>query len=150
MIVKLRLVKKIDWKFILEIRNQDDVRFACHDTSKISMKTHEEYMEKHENNPKSYFWIITFDDKMVGFCKIIDEELGYGIKDGFRGKGIGSKTLSIVFDMAKNLGLEKIKGIIKSDQVIPLKVAEKAGFVKIGTIKKNKKTYSYILEKSLK
>ena len=29
-------------------------------------------------------------------------------------------------------------------------VAEKAGFVKIGTIKKNKKTYSYILEKSLK
>ena len=37
--VKLRPVNQDDWNFILEIRNQEEVRNACYDTSIIDSST---------------------------------------------------------------------------------------------------------------
>ena len=41
--VKLRPVNQDDWNFILEIRNQEEVRNACYDTSIIDSSIHEAF-----------------------------------------------------------------------------------------------------------
>ena len=149
MIVILRSVNKSDWRFILEIRNQKDVRIACHDTSKISFSTHVKYMESLEKNPNAFQWIITYEGKDVGYIKIIDLEFGSSIKDGFQGMGIGTKAYSLVFKEAKKLGLTKLTASVKIDRPTSLKFEEKTGWKKIGIDYKNKKPYAYKLERIL-
>ncbi len=145
----LKPVKPTDWKFILMIRNQDDVRKACHDTSTIDFETHKKYMKKIEDDPNSHQWIVEYDGENVGHTKIVEEEFGYMIKDGFRGKGIGTQIYYKIFEKAKKLGIKKICAEIKINQPIPLKVALKVGFKHNKIIEKNNKPYAYFLEKEI-
>ena len=147
--VSLHNVTRKDWKFILALRNQDSVRMACHDTSKISYLTHVKYMESLEKNSKAFHWIITYNEKDVGYIKIIDLELGSSIKDSFQGMGIGTKAYSLVFKEAKKLGLTKLTALVKTDRLTSLKFEEKTGWKKIGIEYKNKKPYAYKLEHTL-
>lgn len=147
--VSLRSVKKSDWQFILEIRNQKEVRMACHDTTIIEYTTHEKYMQKLENDPNCYHWIVKLDDEDVGYVKLINGEFGYMVKDGYRGKGIGKKIFSLVFEEAKKRKMKSLHGIIKIEQSIPYKVATKMGFVQKKIINKDGKPYAYYLEKNL-
>jgi len=145
--VKLRTVAPNDWEFILNMRNQDDVRSACHDSSIIDYETHQEYMKKLDSDPNSHQWIVVYEGNDVGHVKIVQEEFGYMIKDGFRGKGIGTKVFELAFEEAKKLGIKRVHGTIKIDESIPLKVAKKAGFIEKGIIKKNGKPYAFSLDK---
>ena len=147
--VSLRNVTRNDWKFISALLNQDSVRFACHDTSKISYSIHVKYMESLEKNPNAFYWIITYEGKDVGFIKIIDLEFGSSIKDGYQGMGIGTKAYSLVFKEAKKLGLTKLTASVKIDRLTPLKFEEKTGWKKIGFDYKNNKLYAYKLERIL-
>ena len=70
--VKLRPVTQNDWKFILEIRNQEEVRMACYDTSIIDYHDHEKYMKKLDNTLNCKQWIIVFNDIDVGQAKVDD------------------------------------------------------------------------------
>ena len=149
MTVSLRSVKKSDWRFILEIRNQKDVRIACHDTSIIEYSTHEKYMQKLENDPNCFHWIVKFKDEDVGYVKLVNGEFGYMIKDGYRGKGIGKNTFSLVFEEAKKRGMKLLYGVIKIEQTIPYQIARKAGFIQKKIIEKDGKPYAYYLEKNL-
>lgn len=92
--VGLRQVYRKDWKFILNMRNEEQVRLACHDTSVIDFETHKRYMNALENDPGAHQWIITWNNEDVGHTKIIGEEFGYMIKGGFRGLGIGTAFTS--------------------------------------------------------
>ena len=86
--VKLRPVNQDDWNFILEIRNQEEVRNACYDTSIIDSSTHEAYMHKLDNTPNCHQWIIVYNNKDVGQAKVDDLVLGYMLSTDYRGKGI--------------------------------------------------------------
>lgn len=134
---------------ILEIRNEPQVRLACHDTSLIIYETHSEYMKKLDSNPDAHQWVICFGDEVIGHVKIIAGELGYMLKKGFRGKGIGVKFHELVFLQAKNLGIKKLKDTIKVNNNASLKLALKTGFVSKGLIYKDGKPYAYVLEKIL-
>jgi len=63
--------------------------------------------------------IVVYEEQDVGQTKIIVEEFGYMIKDGFRGKGIGTKIYELVFEEAKKLGIKRLHDTIKIDQPIP-------------------------------
>lgn len=147
--VELRPVQRKDWQFILSVRNQEGVRMACHDTSVIDFKSHKKYMEKLEEDPGNYQWIITYDGREVGHTKIIGEEFGYMIMDGFRGKGIGTKFHELIFREAKRLGIKKLKDTIKVDNQVSLNLALKTGFVHTGLVFRDDKVYAYTLEKIL-
>lgn len=147
--VNLRNVKEKDWEFILEIRNQKDVRNACHDTSIISFEQHAQYMEKINNDPDSYQWIVTYNEIDVGHTKIINHEFGYLIAKKFRNKGIGTKIYKLIFKEARKLGIKKLHDTIKIDQDIPLKVALKMGFIQKEIIEKEGESYAYSLDKIL-
>jgi len=147
--ISLRPVTQKDWMSILEIRNEPQVRLACHDTSLIIYETHSEYMKKLDSNPDAHQWVICFGDEVIGHVKIIAGELGYMLKKGFRGKGIGVKFHELVFLQAKNLGIKKLKDTIKVNNNASLKLAIKTGFVSKGLIYKDSKPYAYVLEKIL-
>lgn len=147
--ISLRPVTQKDWMSILEIRNELQVRLACHDTSLIIYETHSEYMKKLDSNPDAHQWVICFGDEVIGHVKIIAGELGYMLKKGFRGKGIGVKFHELVFLQAKNLGIKKLKDTIKVNNNASLKLALKTGFVSKGLIYKDGKPYAYVLEKIL-
>lgn len=147
--ISLRPVTQKDWMSILEIRNEPQVRLACHDTSLIIYETHSEYMKKLDSNPDAHQWVICFGDEVIGHVKIIAGELGYMLKKGFRGKGIGVKFHELVFLQARNLGIKKLKDTIKVNNNASLKLALKTGFVSKGLIYKDGKPYAYVLEKIL-
>jgi len=147
--ISLRPVTQKDWMSILEIRNEPQVRLACHDTSLIIYETHSEYMKKLDSNPDAHQWVICFGDEVIGHVKIIAGELGYMLKKGFRGKGIGVKFHELVFLQAKKLGIKKLRDTIKVNNNASLKLALKTGFVSKGLIYKDGTPYAYVLEKIL-
>tara|TARA_B100000029_G_C17481723_1_gene925804 strand:+ start:465 stop:923 length:459 start_codon:yes stop_codon:yes gene_type:complete len=148
--VKLRLVTKKDWDFILEIRNEKSALINFHNTEKVSKDVHKKYMEKLENDPKTIQWIIVVDGKNAGHIKIIGTELGTTISERFRRRGIGTKAYKLLFDEAKKFGLKKLTATIKIDRTIPFDFEEKLGWIKKEIIYKDGKPDRYYIEKNLK
>jgi RimJ/RimL family protein N-acetyltransferase len=149
MIVKLRSVRKEDWKFILKIRNYETVRNACHDTSIISFEQHVKYMKKINDYFHSHQWIVTYDEKEVGHAKIIEHEFGYMIDEQFCNKGIGTKIIELVSVEAKKLGIKRLHYTTKINNHVSLRVALKSGFIQKDMVKKDGKPYAYSLVKKL-
>lgn len=147
--IKLRPVIRKDWGFILEIRNQKDVRMACYDTSIIDYFTHEKYMEKLDNQPNCHQWIIVYDGIDVGQAKVDDLVFGYMLTEKYRGKGIWLNAYPLVLEEAKKNGFKKLKGTVKFDQKKQLEVALKLGFIITGDLFKDGKAVGYDMEKTL-
>ena len=145
--VRIRKVSKNDWEFILKLRNQS--RMSFHDTSIVDWDTHVSYMDKITNNPTDHQWIVVSDDKDVGYIKIVNNDLGSNLLSEYRRKGIGSAAYKLVFEEAKKLGFKKLLAEVKIDRSIPLAFEEQVGWKKIKLIYKNKKPYSYKIEKAL-
>lgn len=147
--IKLRSVIQEDWNFILDIRNQKDVRMACYDTSIIDFDTHQKYMQKLNNTSNCHQWIIVCDGADAGQAKIDDSVLGYMLKEDFRGKDVWSKAYLLVLDEAKKLGFKKLKGTVKFNQEKQLHIAQKLGFEIIGKVFRDNKEVGYDMEKKL-
>jgi RimJ/RimL family protein N-acetyltransferase len=131
------------------VRNQEEVRLACHDTSVIDLETHEHYMHRLEKDPTVHQWIITCDGIDVGHAKIIGQEFGYMIRDGFRGQGIGVRFHELIFQEAIRLGIPKLRDTIKIGNRASLNLALKTGFVYTGTVRADNQPYAYTLEKAI-
>jgi len=149
MTTEIREIIEEDWDFILKIRNQSSSRLAFHDNSIASIDTHRNYMKKLHADPNSFQWIIMYDKKDVGYIKIINSELGSFLLDGYKGKGIGTKAYQLVFLEAKKLDLKKLTATVKVNRPTSLNFEEKLGWIKKKTIYKDKKPYSYYIEKIL-
>ena len=149
MSVKIRPVEKKDWKFILHLRNLEDIRLAFHDSSIINDETHLKYMQKMEANPNFFQWIITYNKKDVGYIKIDGLVFGSMLLNEYRGKGIGKQAYALVFKKAKKLGLTKLTAQVKMDRETSIEFEMKTGWVKKEIIYKNNKPYAYSLEKPL-
>jgi RimJ/RimL family protein N-acetyltransferase len=147
--ISLRPVNQSDWKFILHVRNEDEVRMACHDTSIIDYGTHEKYMEKISKDPNVLQWIVVCDGEDIGHTKIIGNEFGYMIKEGFRGKGLGSTIHKLVFMEAKKHGLRRLNVTIKTGNEPSLNLCRKTGFIDSGQIVEDGKVVAYTLIKTL-
>jgi len=147
--VRLRLVTKGDWDFILKIRNEESSLIDFHNTEKVSRDVHKQYMEKLENDPKTIQWIIIVDGEDAGYIKIIGTELGTNISENFRRRGIGTKAYRLVFDEAKKYGLTKLTATIKIDRTTPFNFEKRLGWIKKEIINKGGKPYSYYIEKDL-
>lgn len=147
--ISLRSVRRSDWKFILSVRNEDEVRMACHDTSIIDYDTHNKYMENISKDPNVLQWIVVCDGEDIGHTKIIGNEFGYMIKKRFRGKGLGTSIHELVFAEAKKHGLNKLNVTIKAGNEPSLNLCRKTGFVDSGQIIDNGKIIAHTLVKTL-
>jgi RimJ/RimL family protein N-acetyltransferase len=145
--VKHRIVTPNDWLFILDLRNEDDVRNASFNVDYINKDNHIAYMKRLESMKNVYHRIISCEDKDVGYIKVIDNEVSYMIAKEFRRKGIMKLSFEILFNDLKKLGYTKISASIKAENFASLKLAEKVGYKIAKTTYKNNKPYSYLLDK---
>lgn len=148
-IVSLRDVEEKDWKFILDLRNEEDVRSVCNDTSIIDFEIHRKYMKILQEDKDSFQWIITFNDQDVGHIKVDRGMFGYMLKTNFRGKGIIKIVSNMIFNELKKNGVKKLKGSVRIGECLQLDVAKKMGFVETEIITKNGKPYIIMMEKIL-
>ena len=146
--ILLRDVEEKDWKFILDLRNEEDIRSVCNDTSIIDFETHRKYM-KILQDKDSFQWIITFNDQDVGNIKVDRGMFGYMLKTNFRGKGIIKIASNMIFNELKKMGVKKLKGSVRIGECLQLDVAKKMGFVETETITKDGKPYLIMMEKIL-
>lgn len=137
--VNLIPASEINWDFILSLRN-DFYNNFYQQTRPLTKLEHYEYLKQQKHNPKFHHWMISFNDEIVGYVRLLDFDVGIMLKKDFQNKGIASYGLKLVEKEAKLLGMSKLLAKIHVDNISSRKIFEK----------NNYKIKFYLLEKDLK
>ena len=91
-------------------------------------------------------FIIFYNGDICGFCYISQfrykeaydksAEVTLYLKQGFTGKGLGTTTLSYLENTAKEVGITNVVGVITEENINSIALFEKAGYFKVGHLKK--------------
>ncbi len=121
--LKLKKIKKSDWKYILELRNKQRKHFFQDEI--ISLDEHLKYMEKNSRNPYFIAWIIKKNGINLGYVRLLNGELSIVLDEQYQGQGFGT--------IALNLGIKKCEGkltaLIRTDNLASYNLYTKCGFV---------------------
>ena len=102
-----------------------------------------------KTNPNFFQWMITYNQKNVGYIKIVNLEFGSMLLNDYRGKKIGKQAYTLVFEEAKKLGLTKLTAQVKINRETSLEFEMKTGWIKKEIIYKNNEPYAFSLERLL-
>lgn len=127
MIISLRNVKKDDWNFIMNLRN-DLYKFFYIQKKPLTKKEHYSYMKKQSKNPDFYHWMIRYEQNDVGYVRILNNDVGIMIKKEFQNKGIASHVLKLVEKEAKKIGLKKLIALISVKNKPSMKIFTKNNY----------------------
>ena len=108
----LRDVKRADWDFILELRNDFYSNFY-QQNKPLSKMEHYEYLEKQKSNPQFHHWIVEYQNEMVGYVRIHGQDVGIMVKKEYQNKGIASESLKQLEKKAHQLGIPKLIAMVK-------------------------------------
>lgn len=127
---------------------------ATFDTEPKSIEEQRLWFNEHNN--KYPILVAEEDDTIVGWaslsrwsgrCAYADTaEISIYIKEGFRGKGIGSILLKKILDEGKNAGLHTVLARIAEGSDISIGLHKKAGFEYIGVMKEVGKKFGKMLD----
>lgn len=146
-IEKLHEVKAIyDWY----IKNSS----ATFHTEPITPEQLQEFIFVDHPLYKSY--LIYGDDILAGYCFLTyhkkrpaydrTAEISIYLKPEFSGKGIGKAALRYLEDVAKEVGLKNVVGVITGDNLSSMALFEKAGFVKCAHFKNVGEKFGKVLD----
>ena len=90
-------------------------------------------------------WAIVHQNLVVGIVSLVFEEhqriaiIGYGIHGRFRGRGYVAEAANRIIDLAFGIHLElgKIRAHTDAQNIASIRVLQKLGFSKEGTLRKN-------------
>ena len=125
--IQLRDVTKVDWDFILELRN-NDFQYFYEQNAPISKNSHYKYMENHVNDSNFHQWIISLDGNDAGYVRILNEDVGIMIKKELQGKGIASKALELLEREAVSLGIRKLVALVHPENLNSERIFKKNGY----------------------
>ena len=133
----LREVKKSDWKFLLEWRNDKITRQNSNNSDLVSVSEHKKYIKNAIANPNRTLFTLEYNEIPVGTIREDrlekDElELSYTISPMYRGKKIGQIMMSLYLIERKGSFLCEVK----EENVPSIKMIEKLGFKLINTEKR--------------
>jgi len=123
--LSFRKVKKDDWSFILELRNQFYKNFEKQKLP-IPLAEHIKYMEHQLTNLNFKQWIIIDNEIDIGYIRILDMDISILIKKEFHSQGFGTNSLKFLLKQ-ENLP-EKLIGRVLAKNTSSVKAFEKAGF----------------------
>lgn len=127
-IKKVKLFKKNESLFLINLRNQKYVRFNSINSKIISQKKHELWYKEFLQNKNNKLFLIKYYKKNIGYIRIEKKEKEYqtswAILKKYSGKGITARSLKKVTNNKKN----KYTAIINKNNLASIKVAEKSGF----------------------
>ncbi|MEM3173025.1 MAG: GNAT family N-acetyltransferase [Candidatus Nitrosotenuis sp.] len=124
----MRKVRKKDWDFILELRNNRDFRKFFYNQHTITKKEHYNYLQKQQKNPNFVNWIISIGNKNVGYVRILDNDVSIIIDKKHQGRGIGTKVIKLIEIEAKKIGIKKLVAKVMIFNKNSKKIFEKNGF----------------------
>ena len=123
----VKLFRKNESLFLINLRNQKYVRFNSINSKTIPQKKHELWFKKFLKNKNNKLFLIKYYKKNVGYIRIEKKKEEYqtswAILKKYSGKGITSRNL-------KKATNKKIKYVakIKRDNIASIQVAKKSGF----------------------
>lgn len=126
-----------DAKMLLEWRSDHLTREQSIQTGGIKFEDHLKWLEKTLTNPDRELLVAFEADSPVGTCRIDKEstngqsifELSWTIAPEARGKGMGKKMLGELINLPRLKG-QKLKAVIRPDNIASIKMAEYFGFVR--------------------
>ena len=134
----LREVKKDDWDYILELRNDFYSNFY-QQKKPLTKPEHYDFMEKQKSNSNFHQWIIEYKNRMVGYVRILGQDVGIMINKEYQNQGIASESLKQLEKKAQQLGIPKLIAMVKIENESSKKIF----------LKNDYKLKMYWLEKEL-
>ncbi|CAM9153059.1 GNAT family N-acetyltransferase [Mycoplasma marinum] len=133
--LSLRPLMKDDWKGMFEYgSDKETMKFLYHDYYKTEQDAKEHNSILMNESNQSY--AIIYCGKMIGVTSLkgittTKLYIGYVLNKKYWGKGLGTKTLELILDIAKQKHSEKIfYAIIYKKNIASMKILEKAGFTR--------------------
>lgn len=74
-------------------------------------------MEKQEKNPNFHQWMAANNDEIVGYIRILDSDISILVLRQHHNKGIGTIMLQLVEHEAKKLGIRRLRGLVRTNNV---------------------------------
>ncbi len=104
-------MKTSDWNYVLSLRNQSYENFYVQDKP-LTKKEHYSYLRKQMKNPKFFNWIITKNNKDVGYIRLLDSDVSIIIDKKFQDKQIGTSAIKLLEEEARKIGIKKLVALI--------------------------------------
>ena len=74
-------------------------------------------MGKQEKNPNFHQWMAVSDNEIVGYIRILDSDISILVLPQHHNKGIGTIMLQLVEHEAKKLGIKKLRGLVRTNNI---------------------------------
>ncbi|MDO8549044.1 MAG: N-acetyltransferase family protein [Ignavibacteria bacterium] len=127
---------------------------ATFDSEPISLDEQRIWFAEHDN--KFPIFIALKSDKVIGWaslskwsgrCAYSDTaEISVYIKDGYRGKGIGTKLINKVLEEGKQAGVHTVLARIAEGSEASIKLHKNAGFEYVGVMREVGKKFGKLLD----
>ena len=133
--LRLRLAENSDLDMYYEWANDPVVRTNSFSTALIPYEDHVKWFNKAMQREDVVLLVMMDDDKAIGQIRInvFDSvaEISYSIASEFRGKGFGSKIVSLLIDKikAEYHDIKTIRARVKPENSASLKIFENKGFI---------------------
>lgn len=80
------------WNFILNLRNDEQIKKGFISQDKIEKKDHEIYMDIYGSD----YFICLIDEEPVGFVGVVKNDIRFAVSLEHQGKGIGNFMISFI------------------------------------------------------
>ena len=124
----LKTVKSDNWDFIYYLRTNKNYKNNFYTKTNFSKEEHYDYLNKHENSPNFFHWIIEVNNQNAGYIRILNNDVSIIIDEKFQSKGIGKKSLELLEKEAKKKGINKLIGRVMIENETSKKIFEGNGY----------------------
>jgi putative acetyltransferase len=139
----IRQCEKTDIKSVQQLYEQPS---SFPSTTELPYRTTDKWLKQFEDRPDNFYSLVAeLDGQVVGEIGMLSftaprrkhaATLGMTVSEKFQGKGIGSKLLTAMIDLANNwLNIHRLELEVFTDNLAAIALYEKQGFVLEGTAK---------------
>ena len=153
-VLKVRKAKESDLMTYFNWVNDNTVRENSFSQDEITLENHANWFKENLVDDSTIFYIFEENNIPVGQLRFnLNDKIAvinYSIASRFRGRGFGKIIVQDAINkLLEEESVEKIKGIVKWDNVASVRIFEKIGFLRSTDVKiKDELYYSYYLETS--
>jgi N-acetylneuraminate synthase len=122
-----RKLKSSDSLALWKIRNTESVRKVSNNSAPIPKASHTQWFAQYIKNPKNNCFVITYENKVAGYCRIDSGLVSIAIDPLFQGMGLGKKLLTSSVQQASQQ-IKTITATIHKKNEASLKLFTSVGF----------------------
>ncbi len=142
--VTIRTIRMEDAEDLLALSNLPGVRWGTTRTGAMTIMEERRWLEGFAASADRYGFGAEMDGRLIGFIHLgvlggprlrHVAAIGMSVHDAYVGRGIGSRLLAAMLDLADNwLGIHRVQLDVIVDNAPAVRLYEKFGFVREGTM----------------